>query len=72
MRGPGFANVDFLLAKQIRIGGPRYIQVRTELFNALNHANFGPPNVARESSGFGQITTAANARIIQFGLKVYF
>jgi len=26
----------------------------------------------RDSSGFGQILTAANARIIQFGLKSYF
>jgi len=26
----------------------------------------------RDSSGFGQILTAANARIIQFGLKFYF
>jgi hypothetical protein len=26
----------------------------------------------RDSTGFGQILTAANARIIQFGLKFYF
>jgi len=42
------------------------------VFNAFNHANFGPPNIARESSGFGQILTAAPARIMQFGLKFYF
>jgi hypothetical protein len=28
--------------------------------------------IARDSSGFGQILTAANARLIQFGLKFYF
>jgi hypothetical protein len=38
----------------------------------FNHANFGPPNLQRESSGFGQILTAATARIVQFGLKFYF
>ena len=48
------------------------IQFRTEIFNAFNRANFGPPNIARDSSGFGQILTAGNARIVQFGLKFYF
>jgi hypothetical protein len=72
MRGPGLANFDFTLAKNFNISDRRYIQFRTELFNAFNHANFGPPNIARESSGFGQILTAGNARIIQFGLKFYF
>jgi hypothetical protein len=72
MRGPGTANFDFTLAKNFAIDGKRYVQFRTELFNAFNHPNFGPPNIARDSSGFGQILTAANARIIQFGVKFYF
>ena len=38
-----------------------------EIFNAFNHPNFGPPNIARDSSGFGQILSAAPRRIIQFG-----
>jgi hypothetical protein len=72
MRGPGLANFDFTFAKNFPISERRYVQFRTELFNAFNHPNFGPPNIARESSGFGQILTAGNARIIQFGLKFYF
>jgi hypothetical protein len=72
MRGPGLANFDFTLAKNFPINERRYVQFRTELFNAFNHPNFGPPNIARDSSGFGQILTAGNARIIQFGLKFYF
>jgi hypothetical protein len=72
MRGPGYVNLDFTLAKNFRLNDQRSVQFRTELFNALNHANFGPPNLQRESSGFGQILTAGNARIIQFGLKFYF
>jgi hypothetical protein len=72
MRGPGLANFDFTLAKNIHLAERQYFQFRTELFNAFNHPNFGPPNIARDSSGFGQILTAANARIIQFGLKFYF
>jgi hypothetical protein len=72
MRGPGLANFDFSLAKNFQLTERRYIQFRTEIFNAFNRPNFGPPNIARESSGFGQILTAGNARIVQFGLKFYF
>lgn len=72
MRGPGMANFDFTLAKNFRVNDRRSFQFRTEFFNAFNHPNFGPPNIARDSSGFGQILTAGNARIIQFGLKFYF
>ena len=72
MRGPGMSTFDFTLAKDFAAGERRRIQFRWEVFNAFNHANFGPPNIARESSGFGQILTAAPARIMQFGLKFYF
>ena len=72
MRGPGYVNFDFTFAKNFNLTERHRFQFRTELFNALNRANFGPPNIARDSSGFGQILTAANARIIQFGLKFYF
>ncbi|HZN12497.1 MAG TPA: hypothetical protein VFC61_12515, partial [Blastocatellia bacterium] len=72
MRGPGLVNFDFTLAKNFNLTERQYIQFRTEFFNAFNRANFGPPNISRDSSGFGQILTAANARIIQFALKLYF
>ncbi len=72
MRGPGYANFDFTLAKDFRIDAERRVQFRTEIFNAFNRANFGPPNIQRDSSGFGQILSAGNARIVQFGLKLYF
>jgi hypothetical protein len=72
MRGPGTANFDFNLAKNFKVSDRRSFQFRTEIFNAFNHPAFGPPNIMRDSSGFGQILTAANARIIQFGLKFYF
>ena len=62
MRGPGMSNFDFTLAKDFAAGERRRFQFRTEVFNAFNHANFGPPNIARESSGFGQILTAAQRR----------
>ncbi len=72
MRGPGLVNFDYTLAKDFQVTEGKRFQFRTEFFNAFNHANFGPPNIARDSSGFGQILSASNARIIQFALKFYF
>ena len=72
MRGPGLANFDFSIAKNINVDESRYFQFRTELFNAFNHPNFGPPDIRREATTFGQILTASNGRIIQFALKLYF
>jgi Carboxypeptidase regulatory-like domain/TonB dependent receptor-like, beta-barrel len=72
MRGPGYANFDFTFAKDFRVDDRRRFQFRAEVFNAFNRVNYGPPNIQRESSGFGQILTASSARIVQFGLKFYF
>ncbi len=72
MRGAGFADFDFSIAKNINVDESRYFQFRTEMFNAFNHPNFGPPDIRREATTFGQILTASNGRIIQFALKLYF
>jgi hypothetical protein len=72
MRGPGFASFDFTLGKSFRIDEARQVQFRAEVFNAFNRANFNPPDIRAESSGFGQILSAGNARIMQFGLKFLF
>ena len=71
VRGPGQVNLDFNLAKDIPIKERISAQFRTEIFNAFNHANFGVPGV-QIGGGFGQIVTASDARIIQFGLKLLF
>jgi Carboxypeptidase regulatory-like domain len=72
MRGPAYANFDFTIGKDFRVDEVRRFQFRAEIFNAFNRVNYGPPNIQRESSGFGQILNAGNARIVQFGLKFYF
>ena len=72
IRGPRLANFDFSIAKKINVDEDHYFQFRTELFNAFNHANFGPPDIRRHANTFGRILSAADGRIIQFGLKLYF
>jgi hypothetical protein len=47
-------------------------QLRVELFNALNHTQWLPPNRYVNQATFGVISAARDPRIIQFGLKVLF
>lgn len=71
VRGPGYVNLDFNAAKDLRLTEKWRVQLRGEFFNALNHANFGVPGVTL-GAGFGQIVNAFDARIIQFALKLKF
>jgi len=45
------------------------VQFRAEFFNTLNHTNFGVPGVTF-GGGFGQIVSAAEARIVELALKL--
>lgn len=71
LRGPSQANLDFALQKRIVIRERLGLNFRTEAFNLSNHPNFSNPSSSFDSSTFGVISsTNANARIIQFGLKL--
>jgi hypothetical protein len=76
--GPGLAELDASVLKDIEIRERAKIQFRAEFFNALNHTNFGTPNATVFSNGAisssaGIITaTATTSRQIQFGLKLMF
>jgi hypothetical protein len=76
--GPGLAELDLSLFKNVSLTERLKLQIRAEFFNALNHANFGTPNAivfsgARVSSTAGLITsTATTSRQIQFGAKLTF
>jgi hypothetical protein len=66
-------NLDFSLFKNFNFTERIYLQFRAEAFNALNHTQFNNPNTNIElpNSG-GRIFSAKDARIGQFGLKLYF
>jgi hypothetical protein len=84
LRGPGLANVDFSLSKEMALkplGETGSVQFRAEFFNLLNRANFSPPNrtvfsgtgAAIPLPTAGQITsTATPSRQIQFALRLLF
>jgi Carboxypeptidase regulatory-like domain/TonB-dependent Receptor Plug Domain/TonB dependent receptor len=71
---PFFHELDFGLHKNFSLGSEsRYLQLRGEAFNLLNHTNFAPPStLAVNSSGFGTFTSTYPARQLQVALKLYF
>jgi hypothetical protein len=90
LEGPGFQNVDFSINKDTHLrwlGEGGLIQFRTEVFNALNHANFRIPGNGRVFGGTaagsgnvesplgtaGVITGTQNfSRQIQFAVRLQF
>ncbi len=74
LRGPGYTNIDLGVSKSFQWGdtNERRLQIRCELFNALNHTNFGLPVRSMDSPAFGTINTATPARIIQLGARFLF
>ncbi len=76
--GPGLVGMDVSLLKNTNITEKIALQFRAELFNVLNHTNFGTPNAIVFSNGLpspsaGLITaTATTSRQIQFGLKLIY
>nr|MDQ3348241.1 carboxypeptidase regulatory-like domain-containing protein [Acidobacteriota bacterium] len=72
LRGDGVVNVDLSLAKNVSVGSARSVQLRVELFNALNHTNFGLPGRTFGAPNFGIVSDAAGGRTVQLGLRAVF
>jgi hypothetical protein len=70
VRGPTYKDVD--LAVMRRVGGERAIELRLEVFNLLNTANFGAPAAQFGPASFGTITTALDPRVVQLAGKFWF
>jgi hypothetical protein len=77
-RGPGLADIDSSLFKNVAVSEGKRLQLRAEFFNLLNRANLGTPSAtvfsgASISPTAGLITTLATTpRQIQIGLKLMF
>jgi hypothetical protein len=75
LRGPNYKQTDVSLMKNIPLGKDVRFQVRAEVYNLFNRANFANPNTSFGSAAFGQITalaTGATMRRIQLGGKLIF
>lgn len=67
---PGRNNVDFMIGKTFFVRENIRAVFRAEFFNVFNHTNFTDVDNSLTSPGFGTITSAADPRIIQLGLKI--
>jgi len=79
--GPGLVSIDLALVKSFAMGADRSIQVRAEIFNVPNRANFSVPSgqlaftnaAGAVAANWGRITsTTTTSRQIQLGLKYVF
>ena len=79
--GPGFTNTDLSVIKNIRLAGPARVQLRLEVFNVFNSANFGQPGriAVVGSTALGVITNtrfptgdSGSSRQVQFAAKFLF
>jgi outer membrane receptor protein involved in Fe transport len=75
--GPGSATVDLMISRSLGLGAERSAQLRIEVFNLLNRANFALPTSAifnadgSYRADAGRITsTVGTPRQMQLGVKV--
>ena len=73
LRSDGINQWDASFLKRFDFGERRYLQLRFEGFNVLNHPTFGPPNLQGTNAQFGLITSQSNRpRTIQIGARIVF
>jgi hypothetical protein len=77
--GPGFYNLDVALLKNVPVHDRVEAQLRVEMFDVFNHANFGQPGRVVGTPGFGRIVStrfptgeSGSSRQLQFGVKLSF
>jgi hypothetical protein len=74
LRGPGRDNWNLSLFKSFVLSearGSRF-EFRAESFNTWNHTEFDQISNGLGASNFGQVTTAFDPRVFQFGAKLYY
>jgi hypothetical protein len=81
-RGPDLRTVDLAAVRNVRLGGASRLELRLEVFNLFNRANFGNPTLIAFAgaaqteaplASFGRVrNTVTSARQMQLGVRVAF
>ncbi len=72
VRGPGYADVDLSLVRNIQLSQGTRLELRLESFNVTNVTNLGLPVADLNSANFGRILSAGPPRLMQFAVKYVF
>lgn len=72
IRGPGINNWDFAVYKGVPIREQVDAQFRAQFFNVFNHSQFQGVSTGFGGGSFGQVVSARNPRVIQFGIELHF
>ncbi len=72
IRGPGEHTWHTALYKAFPIREKTKLQFRAEFYNMFNHPNFDSIGVGLGAGNFGQVISAKEPRILQFGLRLDF
>ena len=72
IRGPSYRNLDLAVMRRVPLTGSRTLELRAEVFNALNTPPLGAPNTTVGAASFGSITSAGDPRVVQLALKFSF
>lgn len=72
VRGPGYRNLDVALMRRVPLRSGDAIEIRVEVFNALNTPALANPNGVFGTAAFGTITSAGDPRVVQLAVKFHF
>ncbi|MBA2733132.1 MAG: hypothetical protein H0U54_09620 [Acidobacteria bacterium] len=72
LRLPGFWQVDLSLAKTFAVTERLRVQLRADMFNALNHTDFSAVITNITAPTFGRFTATRGARTGQLNLRITF
>jgi len=72
VRGPAYRNLDLAVSRHVSLGAGAGLELRAELFNALNTPAFAAPHGVVGEANFGTITSAGEPRVGQLAVKLLF
>ena len=72
VRGPAYRNLDLAVSRRVPLRAGISVELRAELFNALNTPAFAAPNAVAGNADFGTVTSAGDPRVGQLAMKLLF
>ncbi|HWB85960.1 MAG TPA: carboxypeptidase regulatory-like domain-containing protein [Bryobacteraceae bacterium] len=71
-RADGQVNLDSSIVKDVHFTEAKYLELRAEVFNTLNHFDYRVPGTSLGSASFGVVSAGSNPRILQLAARFVF